>query len=224
MNFTAGAMEHATNISIGRAFINGTLGYETLWAHELSHMWWGDKVTCKTDADMWLNEGWASFNEALFTQALYGNTAYKNWIRTNHRKVLQFAHISDGSYLALNAIPSDYTYGATAYQKGADIVHTLRNYLGDSLFKVGTQHYLDSFAYGNASSANLRDALTSATGINMNRFFDDWIFTPGFPHFSIDSVVYFPGGLITILFIPVNAQKVICMYIKCLLILLSAMG
>jgi len=171
------------------------LGYETLWAHELSHMWWGDKVTCKTDADMWLNEGWASFNEALFTQALYGNTAYKNWIRTNHRKVLQFAHISDGSYLALNAIPSDYTYGATAYQKGADIVHTLRNYLGDSLFKVGTQHYLDSFAYGNASSADLRDALTSATGINMSRFFDDWIFTPGFPHFSIDSVVYFPGGL-----------------------------
>ena len=195
VNFTAGAMEHATNISIGRAFINGTLGYETLWAHELSHMWWGDKVTCKTDADMWLNEGWASFNEALFTQALYGNTAYKNWIRTNHRKVLQFAHISDGSYLALNAIPSDYTYGATAYQKGADIVHTLRNYLGDSLFKVGTQHYLDSFAYGNASSADLRDALTSATGINMSRFFDDWIFTPGFPHFSIDSVVYFPGGL-----------------------------
>lgn len=195
VNFTAGAMEHASNIAIGRAFVNGTLGYETLWAHELSHMWWGDKVTCKTDADMWLNEGWASFNEALFTQALYGNTEYKNWIRTNHRKVLQFAHINDGSYLALNAVPSDYTYGTTAYQKGADIVHTLRNYLGDSLFKVGSQFYLDTFAYGNASSADLRNALTSATGINMNRFFDDWVFTPGFPHFSIDSVVYLPGGL-----------------------------
>lgn len=195
VNFGSGAMEHATNISIGKAFINGTLSYETLWAHELSHMWWGDKVTCKTAEDMWLNEGWASYNEALFTQALYGETAYKNWIRTNHRKVLQFAHITDGSYYAMNAIPPAYTYGFHVYQKGADIVHTLRNYLGDASFKHGAQAYLNKFAYGNAASADMRDVLTDSTGTNMTDFFDDWIFTPGFPHFSIDSVVYFPGGL-----------------------------
>ncbi len=195
VNFNAGAMEHATNIAIGKSFVNGTLGYETLWAHELSHMWWGDKVTCKTAEDMWLNEGWASFNEALFTEAVYGNTAYKNWIRTNHRKVLQFAHINDGSYLPLNNVPAAYTYGTTVYQKGADIVHTLRNYLGDSLFKAASQHYLDTFAYGNASSADMEVAFSNAANINCSRFFNDWIYTEGFPHFSIDSVVYWPGGL-----------------------------
>ncbi len=197
VTFNSGAMEHATAITIGKAFINGSLTYETLWAHELSHMWWGDKVTCETAEDMWLNEGFASFNEAYVTQILYGDSLYKNWIRTNHRKMLQLAHTSlyDGSYLTMNNIPSNYTYGAHVYQKGADVIHTLRNYMGDSLFFAGSQYYMNNRAYANASSYDLRDDLTTGSGINMTRFFDDWIFTPGWSHFSIDSVVYQPGGL-----------------------------
>lgn len=195
--FNSGAMEHASAITLGKAFVNGTLTYETLWAHELAHMWWGDKVTCTTAEDMWLNEGWATYNEAFITQLIYGEAAYKNWIHTNHRKMVQFAHVpgNDGSYLPMNNIPHAYTYGMHVYQKGADMVHTLRNYMGDSLFFQGCQYYMSNRAYGNASSADLRDDLTVGSTINMNRFFDDWIFTPGWPHFSIDSVVYVPGGL-----------------------------
>lgn len=197
VSFGSGAMEHATAITIGKVFINGALTYETLWAHELSHMWWGDNVTCETAEDMWLNEGFATFNEAFTTQALYGDSLYKNWIRSNHRKVVQFAHIpqNDGAYLTMNNIPSTNTYGFHVYQKGGDVVHTLRNYMGDSLFFTGSQYYMTNRAYANASSFDLRDDLTTGSGINMTRFFDDWIFTPGFPHFSIDSVVYQPGGL-----------------------------
>jgi Peptidase family M1 domain/Peptidase M1 N-terminal domain/Secretion system C-terminal sorting domain len=195
--FNSGAMEHASSIHIGRAFVNGSQTYATLWAHELSHMWWGDKVTCESAEEMWLNEGFASFNEALYTQVVNGDVAYRDWIRSNHRKVLQFAHTpaQDGSYLTMNAIPHDYTYGFHVYQKGADVVHTLRNYMGDTAFFNGSQAYMNNYAYSHANSGNLRDELTASSGINMTRFFDDWIFTPGFPHFSIDSVVYFPGGL-----------------------------
>ncbi len=193
--FNSGAMEHATSIHIGKIFINGSLNFETLWAHELSHMWWGDKVTCETAGDMWLNEGFASFNEAFNTQKLYGDVAYKNWIRSNHRVVLQTAHIDDGGYLSFLNVPSAYTYGTTVYKKGADVAHTLRNYMGDSLFFQGCKYYMNQHAYGNANSYQLRDDLTTSSGINMNHFFDDWIFTEGFPHFSIDSVEYFPGGL-----------------------------
>lgn len=195
VNFGSGAMEHAANIHIGQAFMTTGLTYETLWAHELSHMWWGDNVTCSTAEDMWLNEGFASFNEAFFTQAQYGDSLYKNWIRNNHRKVLQFAHINDGSYLTMNNIPQNYTYGYHVYQKGADVVHTLRNNMGDSLFFQGCRDDHTNLAYGNASSSDLKNELTASSGINMTRFFDDWISTPGFPHFSIDSVVYIPGGL-----------------------------
>ncbi len=195
--FNSGAMEHASSIHIGRAFVNGTQSYATLWAHELSHMWWGDKVTCETAEDMWLNEGFASFNEAYYTQIIYGETAYRDWIRSNHRKVVQFAHTpaQDGSYLTMNAIPHAYTYGFHVYQKGADVVHTLRNYMGDSAFFAGSQTYMNNKAYSHANSAGLKDELTAGSGINMNRFFDDWIYTPGFPHFSIDSVLHVPGGL-----------------------------
>ncbi len=193
--FNSGAMEHATSIHIGKAFVNGTLNYETLWAHELSHMWWGDKVTCETAGDMWLNEGFASFNEAFITQKLYGDVAYKNWIRSNHRVVLQTAHIDDGGYLSFLNVPAAYTYGTTVYKKGADVAHTLRNYMGDSLFFQGCKYYMNQHAYGNANSYQLRDDLTTSSGIDMTRFFDDWIFTEGFPHFSIDSVEYVPAGV-----------------------------
>lgn len=195
--FNSGAMEHATAITIGRAFINGLLTYETLWAHELAHMWWGDNVTCLTAQDMWLNEGWATYNEAFMTEIIYGKPDYKNWIHANHRKVLQFAHVpqNDGAYLIMNNIPETHTYGMHVYQKAADIIHTMRHYMGDSAFFDGCRFFQANHVYGNANSYDLRDDLQSASGINMHRFFDDWIFTPGWPHFSIDSVVYVPGGL-----------------------------
>ncbi|MEO8149412.1 MAG: M1 family aminopeptidase [Bacteroidia bacterium] len=193
--FNSGAMEHASQITIGKAFINGSLSYETLWAHELSHMWWGDKVTCETAGDMWLNEGWASYNEAFTTQAVYGDVAYRDWIRSNHRHVLQFAHIEDGSYLSFINVPHAYTYGTTVYKKGADIVHTLRNYMGDTAFFNGCKYQQNVRAYNSSNSYQFRDNLTASSGIDMTRFFDDWIFTEGFPHFSIDSVTWLPGGL-----------------------------
>jgi hypothetical protein len=189
-------MEHAGSIHIGKAFIDGSKTYETLWAHELSHMWWGDKVTCETAGDMWLNEGFASYNEAFTEGIVSGMSAYKDWLRSNHRQVLQFAHTpaQDGAYFAEINIPHDYTYGMTVYKKGADLVHTLRYYMGDSLFFAGCKYHLNANAYGNSNSYQLRDNLTASSGINMNRFFDDWIFTPGFPHFSIDSVNEFIGA------------------------------
>lgn len=186
--FGAGAMEHATSIHIGKGYIDGTKNYETLWAHELSHHWWGDQVTCDKAEEMWLNEGWASYSEYLFTESVYGISAYKTDYRPNHRSVLQFAHIEDGNYHALNNVPQAYTYGTTSYNKGADVIHTLRNYMGDAKFFQGCKAYMNNLAFGNANSVNLRNQLTASSGIDMTRFFEDWVMTPGFPHFSIDSM------------------------------------
>lgn len=185
--FNSGAMEHASSIHIGKPFVNGSLTYETLWAHELAHMWWGDLVTCKDQENMWLNEGFAAYSEALFTEAVYGQEAYKDWIRSNHRTVLQFAHVNDGSYLAMNAIPHNVTYGSTVYEKGPEVIHTLRKHMGDSLFFVACKDYMDSLAFGNANSEDLRDIFSYSSGIDLDPFFDGWVFEPGFPHFAIDS-------------------------------------
>ncbi len=192
--FDAGAMEHATNISYPKVTADGTINYQTLYAHELSHHWFGNLATCRTQEDMWLNEGWARYCEFLFTESLYGYNSYLNLVRTNHEDNLHFNRPKEGN-LTLSNIPFEYTYGDHVYNKGADIAHTLRGYMGDSLFFNSVKTYLSQNNYKDVSSADFRDALTAASGLDMSYFFDNWIFNPGWPHFSIDSFTVVPNGL-----------------------------
>jgi aminopeptidase N len=182
-----GAMEHATNIAYPYFAINGNTSYESLLVHELSHMWFGDKVTCSSAEDMWLNEGWATFCELYYVTELYSEESFITEMRTMHNDVLKKAHIDDNGFWPLNDIPQEETYGKTAYDKGGTVVNSLRAYLGDSLFSDALTAYLDEFAYQSASSFDMRDFLSAYTGIDMDGFFENWVFTAGTPHFSIDS-------------------------------------
>lgn len=183
-----GAMEHACNIAILSGLIDGSKKYESTIAHELSHHWFGDLVTCKDAGDMWLNEGWAVFCEYIFEEDLYGEKAYRNYVRSKHFNVLKSEHITDTGYYALYNIPHNLTYGNTVYEKGGLVTNTLRYYIGDSLFFSFLKYYLKKYEYKNASSYDLRDELSSFCAINMTDFFDGWVFAPGFPQFSIDDI------------------------------------
>ncbi len=185
--FSGGAMEHATSIHIGNSYLNGTLDYETLIAHELSHHWFGNLVTCSTAEDMWLNEGWAVFCESLYQEHLYGRTAYDMNMRTNLNQVIFNTHVQDGAYYSVAGVPHSITYGSTVYDKGATVVHSLRGYLGDDIFFPMIKSYMQSKAYGNQSSLEFRDFISQFSGINMNDFFDAWVFSPGFIDFTVDS-------------------------------------
>lgn len=185
--FAGGAMEHATLISFPGSSASGTLDSEMLLAHELSHHWFGNLVTCASEADMWLNEGWASYCEALVQEEIYGTQAYKNYVRQNHEHVLRNAHQHDGGYRALYEPPHAYTYGTTIYDKGADVVHTLRGYLGDSLFFSAARQYLCQFAFSHATTENLKNSFEQTTGIALDNFFQTWVYSPGFPHFSVEN-------------------------------------
>ncbi|MDX2001950.1 MAG: M1 family aminopeptidase [Chitinophagales bacterium] len=183
--FTGGAMEHAGNIAYPKFAADGTTDQEDLMAHELSHHWWGDMVTCETAEDMWLNEGWASFSANLFFEYVYSKEAYKKRVRANHFEVLRTSHINDNGYRAVSGVPHAYTYGSTVYNKGADVAHTLRGYLGDSLFFSAVKDYLSHYAWSNANSYQFRNRLANFTGKDMTAFFDNWVFAPGFPHFEV---------------------------------------
>jgi len=182
-----GAMEHATNIAYRNSYINGNTAQEATLVHELAHMWFGDKVTCSSAEDMWLNEGWATFCEILYLKDIYGYEEYRTLFRHDHQEMLRKAHITDGGYYALNAIPQEITYGKHAYDKGGVVTNALMGYLGDSVFFDAISAYLDHFAFQSVSSEQMRDFLTDYTGIDMSGFFDAWVFTPGSPQFSIDS-------------------------------------
>ena len=197
--FNGGAMEHATNIAFPEGSLSKTRSNERLWAHELSHHWWGDLVTTHKAEEMWINEGWATFSEFLFLENAYGRDAYQNAVKENHYEVLTRAHEDDNGYRPLVPVPHSVTYGTHSYQKGADVVHTLRTYLGDDKFKKGVSRFLQQNAFEAVSSRQLRDSLTQYTGVDLEPFFENWVFNPGFPHFALNDVeINQDGSLYTI--------------------------
>ena len=190
--FGSGAMEHATNIAYPISSANGNLSSERLMAHELAHMWFGDLVTCSTAEDMWLNEGWASFCEFIFLEEVYGREEYIDQVNADHVDLLRTLHIEEEGFRAVSGVPHEYTYGSHVYTKGSLMAHTLRGYMGDADFFSGLQDYLANNSFEDASSSDFRDALAASTGQNLDDFFNDWVFGPGWPHFAIDSFTVEP--------------------------------
>lgn len=188
------AMEHATNITYPATFVNGNTNYENIMVHELAHQWWGNQVTPLTVEDYWLKEGFSVYSEKIFFEQVYNKARFYDEMMNTLEKTLRVAHIFDQGYRAAYPMPEQYTYGKTVYDKGGCIVHSLRGYLGDSLFFHCLKSYLDDFAFSAQSSETMRDYLTACSGINMDDFFADWVFAPGFTHFTVDTFITTPNG------------------------------
>lgn len=183
---TRGAMEHPTAVAYPRSSIldgNTNLGLIT---HELGHHWWGNITTLRTENDMWIKEGPASYSEHQIIEYLEGPKAFQNIVRGNNINMLRTAHISDGDFLALSPMDDAHIYGRHTYDKGAAMIHNLRGYLGDSLFRLGMQYVLQERAFETVSGPEFRDELIAGTGYDLTHFFDNWIFSPGWSDFYIE--------------------------------------
>ncbi|MBL7931188.1 MAG: T9SS type A sorting domain-containing protein [Bacteroidia bacterium] len=192
--FNGGAMEHATNITYPRNAI-GNLNFEAdLMAHELSHHWWGDLITCETQEDMWINEGMATFSSYMFTEWKYGREAYLNKVKTEHDQLLHFLHHNEGGFRAVSGVPHSLTYGDHVYKKGADVAHTLRGYMGDTAFFDACKYTMQQNAFKSINSNEMKNLFQTSSGQNLNDFFTNWILSGGWSHFAIDSVRYLPAS------------------------------
>lgn len=197
--FNGGAMEHATNIAYPLFAIDGTLNYETLMAHELAHHWWGDLVTCSTAEDMWLNEGWASYCEALYIEYMYGRQAYLDYVMANHKSVLTSAHISDGGRYPVSGVPHELVYGAHVYNKGASILHNIRSMMGDDAFFTASRDFLEAYAFQPVSSEDMKQFFQGYTTLDLDIIFEQWVYSPGYPEFRFKEInTNDTGTLITV--------------------------
>jgi hypothetical protein len=184
--FNSGAMEHATNIAYPLyAIAGGDIASETLYAHELAHHWWGNTTTCSTQEDMWLNEGWASYSERIFLEAVYGKLRYDEDVEENHRAVLQFAHVQDGAILPVSGIGHANTYGRHVYNKGADMVHTLRGFMGDEAFFAACAAFQAEYKLQDVSTDDMLTSFQKHTSLDLSGFFNQWIKKAGFAHFDV---------------------------------------
>lgn len=188
--FSSGAMEHATNIAYPQLAIGTTVYESQLMAHELSHHWWGDLVTCETQEDMWLNEGMATYSEMIFLENMYNYSQYESQLLSMLSEMIQFGNFKEQQYWAVSGVSAQYTYSDHVYKKGAIVAHNLRTYLGDSLFFGGLKYVLNQKQFKNMNSSEFQTLLENFTGKSLNKFFQNWVFGGGYPVFVIDSAKY----------------------------------
>jgi aminopeptidase N len=192
---TDGAMEIATNVAYPE-FMNDQSLMENrgLFGHELAHHWWGNKVTPRTHNDMWLKEGPAEYSAHLLEEWAFGQEAFVDVVKDNQLDVLTNAHVDDGSFLAMSPLPDEHIYGTHSYNKGASVMHNLRGYLGDTLFRQALRQIQVQNADTTLDSPGFLTALANATGLNMQPFFDAQVFAPGFSVFVVDDLASAPSG------------------------------
>lgn len=187
VNSPGGAMEHVANISMPRN-PRPTMGYRELAIHELIHAWFGNRVTCATAGDMWLNEGTTTYCPEIVLKELFSDKEEKRYRQSFQRAALLSAPMSEG-YLALAGMPETNTYGTTVYQKGAWVIRALRMYLGDDRFFPAMRDYLKEYTFRHATTKDFENYLTRHTGVDLEDFFQLHVYQPGFVAFEIDSVV-----------------------------------
>ena len=175
-----GGMEHQTITSLGTfAFTESTI------AHELAHQWFGDMITCKTWPDLWLNEGFASYCEALYYEKQYGTPSYRSLMAN----FLFFAKYANGSLHLADTVSNGGSVmfdNSLVYSKGAAVLHMLRHVLGDSLFFASMKAYANepSLRFNTASTSDFRGVCERVSGKDLKYFFDEWIEGERYPGYT----------------------------------------
>ena len=176
--FTYLGMEHQTLTTLSRYAVT----WRRVVAHELAHQWWGDLVTPADWRDIWLNEGFATYSEAILEQYTRGGPAALRQYMIDTLQEFQYASWQGSLY---DPVGQGYNlFDRLVYSKGAWVLHTLRNVLGEYGWWRMLEVYRARFAFGNATTAGLKAAADSAAGRDMSWFFDCWVYGKGWPQFT----------------------------------------
>jgi len=179
-----GGMENTSATTLGERALHSERARidsspDGLLSHELAHQWFGDLVTCKDWAHIWLNEGFASYFEALWDEYDNGPQAFAYNMYNKAQAAMggdKDRPIVDRTYPR-----PDAQFDARAYPKGAWVLHMLRRRLGDKTFFGALNAYLTRYAHRSVETADLRRTIEDVTGRSFERFFYDWTQRPGHP-------------------------------------------
>ena len=168
-----GGMEHQTLTSYGVSLVTGTHAYDWIFVHELAHQWFGDLITCKDWTHIWLNEGFASYSEALWFEHLEGPTRLRTYMEGE-----------DAPYLWSGPILRDpdetnpwYYFNSVVYDKASWVLHMLRHVMGDDMFFATILDYATdpSFMYSYAETDDFIGICEAHYGGPLDWFFDPWL-------------------------------------------------
>jgi aminopeptidase N len=171
-----GGMEHQTMTCLGNYD-------ETLMAHELAHQWFGDMITCGNWANIWMNEGFATYSACLYHEQKLGPSffaSYMNGIMTSAKSTTASLYVQDTSNV------STLFSSSLVYNKGATVLHMLRHVLGDSTFFHALRAYAGDprFRFNNATTEDFRQVCEAQSGKDLGYFFNEWVYGKGYPQYT----------------------------------------
>lgn len=179
-----GGMEHQTMTTLN------AFGF-WLVSHELGHMWFGDNVTCATWSDIWINEGFATYSNYLAEEFIHGWESGKDFMSATQDRVMVYP--GGSTYIPEDQISQSMNdvwrifSGRLSYDKGAVIVHTLRHEIqDDDLFFAVLGTFQEEFSDSTATGEDFRAVAEDVTGINFERFFEQWYYGQGYPTYDIE--------------------------------------
>ncbi len=196
-NFAFGGMENITATTLADLevflanFDFGKSTVEDLVSHEAAHSWFGDLVTCRNWAELWLNEGFATYMEAAYREKTYGHANYLIKVRDDASIFMADDAVNPRPNGLFNQNAGDidklFERSATVYNKGGAVLHMLREQVGEKVFWTAVHNYLEKNRFGTVESTDLKAAMEEASGQKLNWFFAQWVYGGGYPKLTVRS-------------------------------------
>ncbi len=181
-NSVSGGMEAASAILYSEGSVVGDRNerWRNVVIHEIAHQWFGNAVTENDWDDVWLSEGFATYFTLLFIEHEYGHDAFMEGLASSKKSVNAFYEKNPTYQIVHDNLKdmSQVTTGQT-YQKGSWTLHMLRGIMGTDVFLKGIQSYYIKYQNLNATTADFQHAMEAASGLDLNVFFQQWLYKPG---------------------------------------------
>ncbi len=192
VDFIAGGMENTSITTMTERIILDdsarlTRSMDGLIAHELAHQWFGDLMTCRDWSHIWLNEGFATYLEAVYQEHQFGRDALIDDMLKNQQQVIA-ADRGEGKKPVVSRMYNDPNgvFGYRPYAKGASVLHMLRNELGDDVFWRSINAYATRHQNKVVETSDLMRTAEEISGKSLEQFFDQWLYHTGFPELDVD--------------------------------------
>lgn len=182
-----GGMENAGCIFYDEKALTGKRNSEQLIAHEIAHQWFGNSATESDWPHLWLSEGFATYMTALYLEKKYGKTSMHEQLKKDRARVIAYhKKIVDPIVDTVYQNPLELL-NANSYQKGSWVLHMLRKKVGETAFFEGMKTYYSTYRLSNADTKDFQRIMESVSGLDLDQFFQEWLYSSGHPQLKIEN-------------------------------------
>ena len=177
-----GGMENASNIFYNEQAVDGGQSIESLIAHEVAHQWFGNSVSEKEWAHVWLSEGFSTYMAHTYIEHTYGEDSLRRLMHNDKQRIFTYYQRAPEAAVIDSAQTNLYLYlNANAYQKGSWFLHMLRNEVGEIVFWDGIKKFYAQYRHSKANTDDFLQLMETVSKQQLDDFFDLWLYTPGHP-------------------------------------------